>query len=927
MSDSSSKKQTKKLNPGEKFLPISLLNQLVKSTNLTKETIEETNSELWYETLNGMGEVLFSNNLLYNGPVRFGIFESGEENSPCQISFPDGTKYEGTIHKNRITGTGKIYFPSGSIYEGEVLNGLRHGIGKFDSNDGNLHYEGNWSNGLKHGNGIMTKNNITYDGEWKNGDIDGFGKMTWESGNIYEGDFTKGHIHGNGFMVWYDKREKYTGQWENDKQNGIGMQTWYELKGEHKYLFNRYTGEWKNGKRNGYGVFIYSNGAKYEGSWVDNKKEGFGVFTFMDGKTYIGYFHLDDFVDLDKPILIEEINLRMENLKNKLEKKEDKGTGRMSVMPPKKISKIGTNSSQKKNLTSKSLKLDIIIESKDEISKKDEEKEKEKEKEKIAQIKKKKTTREKVKITHLNRFRPYLNYSDLIILDSTLKESENEIENIFLRNFTEVRRWYTSTFKIEYETEEIKNQKEKELLIPPFNINTNKSYFCMELKDLWRFFRDVGITGIDFSFAEFDRLFYNEGQNQLKMFFIPEDLTEREEIYDYLFHQVNDSKVNFVNKYKTYIEYYNLDENTKSDSTQYLYNILIESQKSINNLKSKNNLLSPKIFENYHNYLSSHSNSNNRLDFNFHNYRQVILLRHFYSALIKASMIKFSNENLPLYKKVSKIFDLCNAGKPQLRRKGGSKSMISRLESSFVSKENQALYEQQKIRNSEYSLIDNFFAEHELTMKPIFYQLFLNSINGKDCNYNDMTVTYKFFYDKVVLRSEILMKLYPNKLNFIEIIQHFFKEKKFFSEEEIHEKCIEVNDYIESCLDLEFVFYEFVEMMFFICRKYILRNKFDLKDNKRYLEIINHIWILIKPKKLEHDEVKGKNFYFYPKLKAHTTMENIQEIRRIREEKEMLRKKEIERYTLERKNLENEDLNVYHEEIMNEEDDEDDDYD
>ena len=44
-------------------------------------------------------------------------------------------------------------------------------------------------------------------------------------------------------------------------------------------------------------------------------------------------------------------------------------------------------------------------------------------------------------------------------------------------------------------------------------------------------------------------------------------------------------------------------------------------------------------------------------------------------------------------------------------------------------------------------------------------------------------------------------------------------------------------------------------------------------------------------------------------------MENIQEIRRIREEKEMLRKKEIERYTLERKNLENEDLNVYHEEI------------
>ena len=911
------KKTTIKLNPGEKFLPIVLLNQLVKTTDLPKETIEETNSELWYETLHGTGELLFQNNLLYNGPVKFGIFESGDENILCQISFPDGTKYEGTIHNNRITGTGKIYFPSGSIYEGEVLNGLRHGFGVYNSNDGNIHYEGNWKNGLKHGNGIMTKNNITYDGEWKDGDINGFGKMTWNSGNIYEGDFCKGHIQGNGFMIWYDKREKYSGQWNNDKQNGIGMQTWYEMRGEHKYLFNRYTGEWKDGKRCGYGVFLYSNGAKYEGSWVNNMKEGFGIFTYMDGKRYIGYFHLDEIVDLEKPISIEEINSRLDKMKGNNENENDDKNIKFN------ISKRNTNKSVSK--TKKTLKnLEVIVESKEEMTKKDEEKEKEK----LAQLKKKKTIKEKVKITHLNRFRPFIDLSDLEELDSTVKESENEIENIFLRNFTEIRRWYISTFKIEYETEEIKNQKEKELLIPPYNINTNKSYFCMELKDLWRFFRDVGITNIDFTFAEFDRLFYNEGNNQLKMFFIPEDITDREEIYNFLIHQVMDSKINFVNKYKTYIEYYNLDERTKSDSTQYLYNVLIQSEKIGNTNKTKNKFFNPKIFENtnYYNFLPSHSNSNNRLDFNYHNYRQVILLRHFYLALIKASMIKYSNENIPLYQKVKKIFDLCNAGKPNLKRRAGNKSMASRLESSFINKENQVLNEQLKKRNSEYALIDKFFLEHELRMKPIFYHLFEKSQHGKDSNFNDMTVSYKFFYDNIILRSEILRKLYPTKLQFIEIITHFFKEKPFYTEEDIEEKSLEVNDYIESCLDLEFVFYEFVEMMFFICRRYILRSKFDEKDTKRLFEIINHIWLLIKPKKLEHEELKGKMLYVYPKLKSHTTMENINEIRKLREERELMKKKEMERYTMERKNLEDEDLNVYHEEIENEEDDESSDY-
>ena len=176
-----------KITKNDQFLSIKLLEQLIKETDIPKEMIEEENSELWFETLTGKGKLFFENNIHYIGNVKFGLFESGNPGEIAEISFTDGTKYEGEVHNNQLTGKGTFYFPTGATYSGEVLNGLRNGYGVYNSPNG-IKYEGNWKNGLKNGSGVLIKGNLQYEGEWKDGYMEGNGKIIWESGNIYEGE-------------------------------------------------------------------------------------------------------------------------------------------------------------------------------------------------------------------------------------------------------------------------------------------------------------------------------------------------------------------------------------------------------------------------------------------------------------------------------------------------------------------------------------------------------------------------------------------------------------------------------------------------------------------------------------------------------------------------------------------------------------------
>ena len=307
-------KRAEKIDQDDNYLSYNILKEIIKETNIPKKIIEEKNSELFYETLTGKGNLTFINNTKYSGYMKNGLLESGPNKEICQIIFEDGTKYEGEIHQNKISGEGKYFFPSGATYEGFLLNGLRHGEGKYVSPEG-ITYEGEWKNGLKDGKGIMKRGNMTYEGDWKDGRISGEGRIKWDNGNLYEGHFKMNHIDGDGYMVWYDLLEKYIGKWKNDKQNGLGIHIWYEPKGELKEMRNRYVGEWEDGIRQGYGVFFYSNGAMYEGEWKNNMKHGFGIMKFEDGKKYIGRFEEDRILDKDNQLTFEAVTKLLEEYK------------------------------------------------------------------------------------------------------------------------------------------------------------------------------------------------------------------------------------------------------------------------------------------------------------------------------------------------------------------------------------------------------------------------------------------------------------------------------------------------------------------------------------------------------------------------------------------------------------------------------------
>lgn len=103
-----------KISNKESFIPVKLLDTVIKECDVRKIVIEEEQSELYFETYSGLGKILFKNNNIYEGSVRYGILESGNEGRMGSMVFNNGTKYEGEIHNNQISGKGLYNFPSGS---------------------------------------------------------------------------------------------------------------------------------------------------------------------------------------------------------------------------------------------------------------------------------------------------------------------------------------------------------------------------------------------------------------------------------------------------------------------------------------------------------------------------------------------------------------------------------------------------------------------------------------------------------------------------------------------------------------------------------------------------------------------------------------------------------------------------------------------
>ena len=1083
MNDSlnNNKTSTKRLKENEKYIPYSLIKDCISETNLRTETIEENSTNLFYETISGQGKLFLKSGFLYYGPVKYGILTTENTDEQCEIKFPDGTIYVGEIKDNQITGTGKYYFPTGAIYSGELLNGLRNGYGIFESPNEGLTYEGNWKKGLKNGFGKMKKKGCIYEGNWKDGSINGRGKLTWASGNVYKGDFVKGKLHGDGYMIWYNENKKYTGHWENNLQNGYGIQIWFEGKGEHKYLFNRYIGEWKNGKRNGYGVFYYSNGAKYEGTWKDDSKDGFGIFIFHEGKKFIGLFKDDHLCGNIQNQISESIVLKyLNDYKSKFLKPEKR-----PISPKKNVKRKNINSTfGSGNQTNKAKlstmqrrdskptfpftnnNLDIQSPNKKENEKKQNlQNDQNQNAPNVVNIIQPEILPSKIKNINfdkfhtdyqvieenyekflpktkpnktLNRFIPFLQYKKISFFEPDIFQFKKEIENIILQNLTEIRRWYQYSNRLVLESEENRLKREEKIFSPQECVYTNKVYLCMELKDLWRIMRDSGIMSAQFSLSCFDRMFYYDDYNKTDIIFINKISDEQENIYKELYEKLTNFKNNFAFENQAYVLYYYMTEN--SEINKYLYNIIdkYEIKSNLNNKEdinkrdqiNKENQLIDKYDELFSEKDIKYEKSN-KLCFDINNSHNPLLLYQFYNSLLYASILyfAFSRNDLKANEKFKKIIDFINSSKPNFKR-GGSKNKtgMSKLESSFVNKANEALNEAQRIRNYDYMLIDDFYKDYSSKLVPIFEKLFTLSKHGRFYNKNDKTLDYSYFYYNIIKKIELLKDIFTNKLAYIGIIKHFhssiidnskdnnaikksnnnntskndikvtkkesdniissikdkdnitgmngdknesnnndnnnkdingIKEDESDSDIEklkqiMEEKVIETDNncekykIVEDLLYNEMNCYEFVELIFFICRKYYLRKypnaifiemqvprKEKTKEKQKekqiikqrekdiFMKIINLINQEVNEfeKKNKENRNKGKFKYKFPELKAHKIKKEQIKYEESLKELMRLKEKEIKRYNLERENFAEEDKNVYIEEAPEEVDD------
>lgn len=134
-------------------------------------------------------------------------------------TFPNGSKYVGTVKDGKMHGKGTYIFRQGTKYVGEFVNGRIEGKGVMTTPDGTVSV-GTFKNGVLDGYGtIKWKNGTHYEGETKAGRMEGNGKLWYYDGSYYEGEFYRSKRHGQGTYI--DKHgRKQTGRWEDGKYVG-----------------------------------------------------------------------------------------------------------------------------------------------------------------------------------------------------------------------------------------------------------------------------------------------------------------------------------------------------------------------------------------------------------------------------------------------------------------------------------------------------------------------------------------------------------------------------------------------------------------------------------------------------------------------------------------------------------------------------------
>ena len=222
---------------------------------------------------NDINELLSKIYSLYEGEINL---YNGKKCGFGKEIYKDSSILIGTFYNDKSIGWNKLIESNGTITIGLFKENNLNGKGIKYSYKTEYYYEGDFVKGLKEGKGIEINNGNKYKGSFEKDKKCGYGKLIFESGDIYEGRFLNNKFDGEGHYYYKKNGNEYIGEYSNGLFNGEGMYKW----NENEY----YKGQYKNGIKEGKGEIRKENGDKYICPFVNGVPHGIGIYENIKGK-------------------------------------------------------------------------------------------------------------------------------------------------------------------------------------------------------------------------------------------------------------------------------------------------------------------------------------------------------------------------------------------------------------------------------------------------------------------------------------------------------------------------------------------------------------------------------------------------------------------------------------------------------------------